>query len=146
MEYIILLIALVGIVFGADYLVAGAVSIAKKYKVSDFVIGAAIVGVGTSMPELVVSFIGAINGNADVAIGNVVGSNIFNVLGILGLTAVFFPIAVNKDNMKFEIARELGVNLKQGYNGDLSSREAGYVGGYMVKRLIQQAENQMAGK
>ena len=53
MEYIILLIALVGIVFGADYLVAGAVSITKKYKVSDFVIGAAIVGVGTSMPELV---------------------------------------------------------------------------------------------
>lgn len=103
MEYIILIVALVGIVFGADYLVAGAVSIAKKFKVSDFVIGAAIVGVGTSMPELVVSFIGALNGNADVAIGNVVGSNIFNVLGILGLTAIFFPIAVNKDNMKFEI-------------------------------------------
>ncbi|MCH5287366.1 MAG: alpha/beta-type small acid-soluble spore protein [Christensenellaceae bacterium] len=49
-------------------------------------------------------------------------------------------------NMKFEIARELGVNLKQGYNGDLSSRENGYVGGYMVKRLIEQAERQMAGK
>lgn len=103
MEYIILLISLVGIVFGADYLVAGAVSIAKKYKVSDFVIGAAIVGIGTSMPELVVSFLGAIGGNADVAIGNVVGSNIFNVLGILGLTALFFPIAVDKANMKFEI-------------------------------------------
>jgi hypothetical protein len=50
------------------------------------------------------------------------------------------------NNMKFEIARELGVNLKQGYNGDLSSRENGYVGGYMVKRLIEQAERQMAGK
>ena len=50
------------------------------------------------------------------------------------------------DNMKYEIARELGVNLKQGYNGDLTSREAGYVGGYMVKRLIQQAEQQMAGQ
>ena len=50
------------------------------------------------------------------------------------------------DSMKYEIARELGVNLKQGYNGDLTSREAGYVGGYMVKRLIQQAEQQMAGK
>ena len=49
------------------------------------------------------------------------------------------------DNMKYEIARELGVNLKQGYNGDLTSREAGYVGGYMVKRLIQQAEQQMTG-
>ena len=50
------------------------------------------------------------------------------------------------DNMKMEIARVLGVNLKQGYNGDLTSREAGYVGGYMVKRLIEQAEQQMAGK
>ena len=50
------------------------------------------------------------------------------------------------NNMKYEIARELGVNLKQGYNGDLTSREAGYVGGYMVKRLIEQAENQMAGQ
>lgn len=103
MEYIILIVSLVGIVLGADWLVAGAVSIAKKYKVSDFVIGAAIVGVGTSMPELVVSFIGAVQGNADVAIGNVVGSNIFNVLGILGITALFFPIAISKDNMKFEI-------------------------------------------
>ena len=50
------------------------------------------------------------------------------------------------DNMKFEIARELGINLKQGYNGDLTSRENGNVGGYMVKRLIEQAERQMAGK
>ncbi len=103
MEYVILIVSLVGIVLGADWLVAGAVSIARKYKVSDFVIGAAIVGVGTSMPELVVSFIGAVQGNADVAIGNVVGSNIFNVLGILGITALFFPIAISKDNMKFEI-------------------------------------------
>ncbi len=111
MEYLILAISLAGIVLGADYLVAGAVSIARKYKVSDFVIGAAIVGVGTSMPELVVSFIGALNGNPDVAIGNVVGSNIFNVLGILGLTAVFFPIAVNKANMKFELPVCIGASL-----------------------------------
>ena len=50
------------------------------------------------------------------------------------------------NNMKYEIARELGINLKQGYNGDLTSRENGYVGGYMVKRLIKQAEQQMAGQ
>ncbi|MDD2649265.1 MAG: alpha/beta-type small acid-soluble spore protein [Eubacteriales bacterium] len=50
------------------------------------------------------------------------------------------------DNMKYEIANELGINLKQGYNGDLPSRQAGYIGGYMVKRLIEQAERQMAGK
>jgi len=49
-------------------------------------------------------------------------------------------------NMKYEIAGELGVNLKQGYNGDLSSKEAGYVGGYMVKRMIEQVERQMGGR
>ncbi len=111
MEYIIIVAALTGIVFGADYLVAGAVSIARKYRVSDFVIGAAIVGVGTSMPEFVVSFLGALNGNADVAIGNVVGSNIFNILGIAGVTALFFPIAIDKKNMKFEIPLCIGVSI-----------------------------------
>ena len=103
MEYIILIISLVGIVFGADFLVAGAVSIARKYKVSDFVIGAAIVGVGTSMPELVVSFIGALQGNADVAIGNVVGSNIFNVFLILGLCALVSPLPFTRNNIRFDI-------------------------------------------
>ena len=103
MEYIILVVSLVGIVFGADFLVTGAVSIARKYKVSDFVIGAAIIGVGTSMPEMTVSFLGALNGNADVAIGNVVGSNIFNVFGILGLTAIFVPGTFGRENLKFDI-------------------------------------------
>ena len=111
MEYIILVASLVGIVFGADYLVAGAVSLAKRFQVSDFVIGAAIVGVGTSMPEFVVSFWGALNGNSDVAIGNVVGSNIFNILGILGITALFFPIAICKNNLKFEIPFCIGVSI-----------------------------------
>ncbi len=111
MEYFILILALAGIVMGADNLVSGSVAIAKRYKVSDFVIGAAIVGIGTSTPELVVSSIGAINGNPDVAIGNVVGSNIFNVLGILGLTALFFPIAINRGNMRFDLPVCIGMSL-----------------------------------
>lgn len=111
MEYIILILALVGIVIGADQLVAGAVSIARKFKVSDFVIGAAIVGVGTSMPELTVSFIGALQGNSDIAIGNVVGSNIFNVFGILGLTAMFFPVTFDRQNLKFEIPFCIGISV-----------------------------------
>jgi cation:H+ antiporter len=98
-------------VFGAEFLVAGSVSVARRYKVSDFVIGAAIVGIGTSMPELVVSFFGALKGNADVAIGNVVGSNIFNVLGILGLTAICFPIAIDRKNMTFEIPFCIAVSV-----------------------------------
>ena len=111
MEYLILIVSLVGIVFGAEFLVAGSVAVARRYKVSDFVIGAAIVGIGTSMPELVISFFGALKGNADVAIGNVVGSNIFNVLGILGLTAICFPIAIDRKNMTFEIPFCIGVSV-----------------------------------
>ena len=111
MEYLILIVTLAGIVFGADWLVAGSVSIARRFRVSDFVIGAAIVGIGTSMPELVVSFFGAIKGNADVAIGNVVGSNIFNVLGILGVTALFFPIVIDRQNMTFEIPLCIAVSV-----------------------------------
>ena len=111
MEYLILIVSLAGIVYGADMLVAGAVSIARKFRVSDFVIGAVIVGVGTSLPELTVSFIGALQGNPDVAIGNVVGSNIFNIAGILGATALFFPVAVSRDNMRFEIPLCIFVSL-----------------------------------
>ena len=111
MEYVILILSLAGIVFAADFLVAGSVSIARKYKVSDFVIGAAIIGVGTSTPELTVCFIGALNGNADVAIGNVVGSNIFNVFGILGLTAMFFPVTFDRQNLKFEIPFCIGISV-----------------------------------
>lgn len=103
MIYVILLLAIAGIVLGAEWLVSGSVSIAKRLKVSEFVIGAAIVGVGTSMPELVVSSIGAIGGNSDVAIGNVIGSNIFNILGILGVTALVCPIPIDRNNMRFEI-------------------------------------------
>lgn len=103
MIFVILVLALAGIVFGADWLVGGSVSIAKRLRVSEFVIGAAIVGVGTSMPELIVSTLGAVKGNSDVAIGNVVGSNIFNILGILGITALICPIPIDRKNMKFEI-------------------------------------------
>lgn len=103
MEYLILVLSLAAVVSGADFLVAGSVSIARKLHISDFVIGALIVGIGTSMPEMVVSVIGAVNGNADVAIGNVIGSNIFNVFGILGVTATVLPIAVSRSNLKFEL-------------------------------------------
>ena len=110
MSYIYLLLCLVAIVFSADWLVAGAVTIAKRFKISDFVIGAVIVGVGTSLPELVVSSIGAIEGNSDIAIGNVVGSNVFNVLGILGLTAIIMPVAVSRENRRFDLPFCIGIS------------------------------------
>lgn len=111
MEYIILAIALVAVVWGADNLVNGAVAIARRFKISDFVIGAVIVGIGTSLPELVASSYGAIKGNVDVAIGNVVGSNIFNVLGILGISAIIYPVAVSRENIRFEIPFCIGVSI-----------------------------------
>lgn len=111
MEYLILILSLAGIVLGADFLVKGAVVVARKCRVSSFVIGAVIVGIGTSLPELVVSTVGAIGGNSEVAIGNVVGSNIFNVFAIFGLTALFFPIAVSRENMKFEIPFCIAVSI-----------------------------------
>jgi cation:H+ antiporter len=111
MEYIYLLLLLVAIVFSADWLVAGAVTIAKRFKISDFVIGAVIVGVGTSFPELVASSIGALKGNSAIAIGNVIGSNVFNVLGILGLTVLIMPVAVSKENKRFDLPFCIGISV-----------------------------------
>lgn len=111
MVYIILIAALAAIVAGADSLVSGSVSIAKRLHVSDFVIGALIVGIGTSVPEMVVSVMGAVRGNADIAIGNVVGSNIFNILAILGVTAAVFPVTVSKSNLKFDLPLCIAVSV-----------------------------------
>lgn len=107
----VLIVSLAAIVYGANTFVDGATDLARKYNVSDYVIGAVIVGIGTSFPELTVSVIGAIEGNSDVAIGNVVGSNIFNILGILGLTAMLFPITVSKVNLMIDIPLCLFVSV-----------------------------------
>ena len=111
MTVIWLLVGLGLIVLGADWLVEGASSIARKAGVSEFVIGLTIVGFGTSCPELVVSLTGAWEGNADVAVGNVLGSNIFNVLFILGLTALLCPVSMTADNRKRDIPETLLVTV-----------------------------------
>lgn len=111
MTIIWLLVGLGLIVLGADWLVEGASSIARKAGVSEFVIGLTIVGFGTSCPELVVSLTGALEGNADVAVGNVLGSNIFNVLFILGLTALLCPVSMSKENRERDIPETLLVTM-----------------------------------
>ena len=83
MTYIILTLSLVLLVIGANWLVDGSAAIARRYHISEYIIGATIVGMGTSTPELVVSVISSIEGYNDIAIGNVVGSNIFNVFLII---------------------------------------------------------------
>ena len=107
MTVIWLLVGLGLIVLGADWLVEGASAIARRAGVSEFVIGLTIVGFGTSCPELVVSLTGALEGNADVAVGNILGSNIFNVLFILGLTALFCPVSMTVNNRKRDIPETL---------------------------------------
>lgn len=110
-ECLLLIVGLALVVLGADFLVDGASSIAKRFGVSDFVIGLTIVGMGTSAPELVVSFIGALQGNGDIAIGNVVGSNIFNVFMILGATALILPMNITPMNRKKDIPLNIAITL-----------------------------------
>lgn len=98
-------------IFGARFLVTGAVSIAQAAGVSETVIGLTIVAVGTSMPELVTSIIAVHKGQGDVALGNVIGSNIFNILGILGITAMVQPMAVPEELAKLDVWVLLAVTL-----------------------------------
>ena len=98
------------VVFGADWLVDGASAVARRFGLSEYVIGATIVGIGTSMPEFVVSSIAAFQGNADIAIGNVSGSNIFNTLLILGITALILPLSFTRSNVRTDLPMNLGVS------------------------------------
>ena len=106
-----LVVGLVLILFGANYLVDGASSIAKKFGLSQFVIGLTIVGIGTSTPEMVVSFMSAIQDKATMAIGNIVGSNILNTFLILGLTAVISPLMITRDNIRKDIPLNIGATV-----------------------------------
>lgn len=102
-DIFILIGGLVLILLGASGLTDGAASVAKRFHISDLVIGLTIVAFGTSAPELVISVLSAIQGSAEMAIGNVVGSNIFNVLMIIGCTALVRPIQVGQGTMSKEI-------------------------------------------
>ena len=101
--YVWFIVGVVLTLLGASWLVDGASGIAKRYNVSEFVIGVCIVGIGTSMPELTVSLLGSIRGSAGIAIGNVTGSNMFNTLLILGITAMINPIQFTKANLKLDM-------------------------------------------
>ena len=91
------------ILLGANGLTDGAAAVAKRFQISDLVIGLTIVAFGTSAPELVISVMSALSGSADMAIGNVVGSNLFNALAIIGVTAMVMPIKVGEGTLSKEI-------------------------------------------
>ena len=106
-----ILVGLVMILVGSDWLVDGASGIARRYGLSEFIIGMTIVGIGTSMPELVSSAISAMGGHGDMALGNVTGSNVCNVLLILGVTAMISPIGFTRSNIRKDIPFALIVSL-----------------------------------
>lgn len=94
MTYLLLIIGFILLVKGADYLVEGASSIAANYNISGLIIGLTIVAFGTSTPELIVNILASASGNPEIAIGNILGSNIANILLILGISALIFPLTV----------------------------------------------------
>ena len=103
LDIVFLIGGLALILLGANGLTDGAAAVAKRFHISDLVIGLTIVALGTSAPELVISTMAALGGSAEMAIGNVVGSNIFNVLAIIGVTAMVMPIKVGEGTMSKEI-------------------------------------------
>ncbi len=107
LPYILLIIGFLLLIKGADYLVQGASSIARRWNVSDLVIGLTVVAFGTSTPELFVNIIASVQGNTDIAIGNVLGSNIANILLILGVSSVIYPLTVTKGTVWKEIPLSL---------------------------------------
>ena len=101
---ILIILGIVGLKFGGDFVVNNAVNIAKMFNISEKVISLTILAIGTSLPELVTSVTAAIKGNSDIAIGNIIGSNIFNILLILGVSSVIKPITFNSSyNMDLSI-------------------------------------------
>ncbi|MBE7018830.1 MAG: calcium/sodium antiporter [Ruminococcaceae bacterium] len=125
LQFLLLAIGFTMLVKGADWFVDGASGIATKFKIPQLVIGLTIVAMGTSAPEAAVSISAALGGNADITIGNIVGSNILNVLIILGLSAVITPLVVAKSTVRVDIPVVLLASLLlfMGLDGSLNRWE-----------------------
>lgn len=103
MNVLLLILGLGLILAGANFLTDGAAALARRFRISEFIVGLTVIAVGTSTPELVVSVVSALHGSGDMAVGNVVGSNLFNGLLILGVTALIAPVPLTSDNIKKDI-------------------------------------------
>ena len=149
-QLLLLALGFVMLVKGADWFVDGAVSIAKKFNIPPIIIGLTIVAMGTSAPEAAVSITSAFQGVADITIGNIVGSNILNVLVILGLASVIVPLADTKSTIKLDLPFLAGITallLVLGLDGKITLVDgivllvifATYIG-YLISRTIKGAE------
>ena len=120
MEYLVLLLGFVLLIKGAEWLVNGAISIASRFGISDLIIGLTIVSMGTSLPELIISVIASMNGSSELATGNVLGSNIANILLILGITAIICDLPVHRNTILSELPFSLAAALLIGFLANTS--------------------------
>ncbi|MBQ4165730.1 MAG: sodium:calcium antiporter, partial [Oscillospiraceae bacterium] len=111
LDIVLILAGFVLLIKGADFFVDGAASLARKLKIPSLVVGLTIVALGTSCPELAVSVSSSLSGANSMAIGNVVGSNLFNLLVVLGVCAAITPVAVSKDVIKRDFPVSIGVMI-----------------------------------
>ena len=151
LQLALLALGFVMLVKGSDWFVDGAAGIAAKFRIPQIIIGLTIVAMGTSAPEAAVSITAATAGSADITVGNVVGSNIMNVLVILGLASAIIPIAVGKSTLKIDIPFMIAISaifLLLGWDGTITRVDglvlialfAGYIG-YMIWEAIHSNED-----
>ncbi len=151
LQVVLLAIGFVMLVKGADWFVDGSSGIATKFKIPHIVIGLTVVAMGTSAPEAAVSITAALKGNAGITIGNIVGSNIMNILIILGLSALVTPLAVTKSTIKVDIPVMIAITailLGMGYDGTVELWEgivlllifASYIG-YLMYVAFKDRQN-----
>ena len=128
LQFVLLALGFVMLAKGADWFVEGAAGIAMRFGIPQLVIGLTIVAMGTSAPEAAVSIAAAVKGNADITIGNIVGSNILNILVILGLAAAIVPIAVARSTVRIEMPFMIAITallFYQGRDGSISLADGG---------------------
>lgn len=111
MDILFLILGLAAILLGANFLTDGAAALAERFSIPEFIVGLTVVAVGTSTPELVISVLSALKGQGDMAIGNVVGSNLFNTFVILGVCALVAPLALTRENIRRDIPIGVAVSL-----------------------------------
>lgn len=136
LPYIILIVSFFFLVKGADFFVEGSASIAKKLRIPDIIVGLTIVAMGTSAPELAVSVTASLSGSNDISIGNVVGSNLFNILFVLGLSAVILPITVDRSMFKRDFPMLMITAAGLPLIALLSGNKIGVIGGIILLILF----------
>ncbi|MCM1569944.1 MAG: calcium/sodium antiporter [Roseburia sp.] len=140
LQFLLLVVGFVMLMKGADWFVDGAAKIADLFGIPQLVIGLTIAAIGTSLPEAAVSITAALQGSTEITIGNVLGSNILNILIILGLTAVVCPIPVQKSTVRYEIPFTIGVTVLLvalgSLDGNISRLDGGILWIFMAVYLV----------